>query len=73
MEWLVNIVKNRVERSINDIDGAAGKVNLKKKEVLPMNNNVFLPADILLPKNADMTKKQKRLTQKSAHRALSAE
>ena len=26
--------KNRVERSINDIDGAAGKVNLKKKEAV---------------------------------------
>lgn len=26
--------KNRVERSINDMDGAAAKVNLKKKEVV---------------------------------------
>lgn len=26
--------KNRVERSINDLDGAAAKVNLKKKEAV---------------------------------------
>lgn len=26
--------KNRVEKSINDIDGAAAKVNLKKKEAI---------------------------------------
>lgn len=26
--------KNRVEKSINDIDGAAAKVNLKKKETI---------------------------------------
>lgn len=33
--------KNRVERCINDMDGAAARVNLKKKEVV-----VFLAKDI---------------------------